>query len=184
MNGVCSRRDLIAATEAKAWPYPVAVETHGTSLLFERWRQAFAFEAWADAELVACLIAHPRQEREAGLFAHLLAAQWLWLGRMGRPAPDLPVWPAWSPQESQVELGKLSEAWRDFLGDLNEGKCSQPIRYTNSKGEPWESSVAEIVDHVLHHGSYHRGQITQLLRGAGIEPPYVDFIQATRTKSI
>jgi len=32
--------------------------------------------------------------------------------------------------------------------------------------------------HLLNHQSYHRGQITTLLRQLGIQPPEVDFLVA------
>jgi uncharacterized damage-inducible protein DinB len=32
--------------------------------------------------------------------------------------------------------------------------------------------------HLLHHQSYHRGQVATLLRQLGIQPPDVDFLTA------
>jgi uncharacterized damage-inducible protein DinB len=51
----------------------------------------------------------------------------------------------------------------------------------NSKGEPWRSAVGDVLDHVLLHGAYHRGQIASDLRAAGCEPAYTDFIHAVRS---
>ena len=55
------------------------------------------------------------------------------------------------------------------------------ITYTNSKGEPCTSRVADVLTHVALHGAHHRGQLVAELRAAGHVPPYVDFIHATRT---
>jgi len=40
--------------------------------------------------------------------------------------------------------------------------------------------VRDILLHVAMHGQYHRGQINQLLRGAGLEPISVDYIVFVR----
>jgi uncharacterized damage-inducible protein DinB len=58
------------------------------------------------------------------------------------------------------------------------------VLYTNSKGEPWESQVDDILTHLVVHGGYHRGQIAAELRAHGVAPPYTDFIQATRTGAL
>jgi uncharacterized damage-inducible protein DinB len=33
-----------------------------------------------------------------------------------------------------------------------------------------------MVAHLLNHQSYHRGQVTTLLRMLGVQPPRVDFL--------
>jgi uncharacterized damage-inducible protein DinB len=35
-----------------------------------------------------------------------------------------------------------------------------------------------MILHLLHHQSYHRGQVTSLLRQLGAQPPKVDFLDA------
>ena len=50
----------------------------------------------------------------------------------------------------------------------------------NSKGEPWTSSVEDILTHVVLHAAHHRGQVASGLRAAGHEPAYTDYIHAVR----
>jgi uncharacterized damage-inducible protein DinB len=50
----------------------------------------------------------------------------------------------------------------------------------NSKGEPYTSSVEDILTHVVFHGAYHRGQIAAKMRESGLEPAYTDYIHAIR----
>jgi uncharacterized damage-inducible protein DinB len=54
------------------------------------------------------------------------------------------------------------------------------VHYKNSKGEPWTSNVADVIQHVVFHSAYHRGQIASDVRAAGKEPAYTDFIHAVR----
>jgi len=66
------------------------------------------------------------------------------------------------------------------LAGLAESDLAGSIEYRNSKGERWQSSVADVLTHVLLHGSYHRGQIASAVRAAGGIPAYTDFIHASR----
>jgi len=49
-----------------------------------------------------------------------------------------------------------------------------------AKGEPWTSSVQDVLTHVVMHSAYHRGQIASLMRAGGSTPAYTDFIHAVR----
>ncbi len=54
------------------------------------------------------------------------------------------------------------------------------VNYKNSKGENWRSLEDDIVQHVIMHSAYHRGQIATDMRAAGFTPAYTDFIHALR----
>jgi len=83
-------------------------------------------------------------------------------------------------EELRAELEDLARRWEDYLDDLAPADLSREIAYVNSKGEPWKTTVADVLDHVLLHSSYHRGQIASHLRAAGLEPAYTDFVHAAR----
>jgi uncharacterized damage-inducible protein DinB len=112
---------------------------------------------------------------------HIVGAEFLWLDRIeGRPA-QLPVWPDLTLDDCETRLRQLSHllpaaARADDMG--------RPVRYTNSKGEPWTSSVEEILTHLTIHSAYHRGQIASDLRSAGAEPAYTDYIHAIRQRLV
>ena len=137
----------------------------------------FTFDDWANREIARAL----RAGEPAGavrLLAHIVAAQWLWLRRLGRPGREGAVWPEMTPADCERDLDPLREEWRRLLDDR--ALAGGTISYTNSKGEPWTSPVRDVLTHVVTHGSHHRGQIVFLFRGAGMTPPYVDFIEASR----
>lgn len=140
------------------------------------------FEAWANTKVLDTLRSvNSVPQRAQELLAHIIAAQWLWLARMdGRTSP-MAVWPSISLEQCANEIASLSSAWREFLRRAN---LRMLFEYTNSKGEHFESRVEDALTHIFMHGQYHRGQIIQLLRQAGIEPPYVDFIEAARRGQI
>jgi len=80
-------------------------------------------------------------------------------------------------EQCQALLSELSSelAHLEHLGPLD-----RPVSYSNSKGEPWTSTVEEILTHLVIHSAYHRGQIASDLRSAGQEPAYTDYIHAVR----
>ena len=54
------------------------------------------------------------------------------------------------------------------------------ISYRTSQGVRQQNNLPEMVTHVSLHGQHHRGQIAQLYRSQGIDPPITDYIVFTR----
>ena len=117
--------------------------------------------------------------RARSVLAHLIGTEWLWLQRLGVAAENIAVWPELPPEQWLAQLECLESVWRDALPPLIDRR-EERISYVNSKGEPWESRVDDVLTHVILHGAHHRGQIIAALRAAGVEPPYIDFIELTR----
>ena len=147
----------------------------------EHLRRQFAYDEWANREVLAGWKASSGAPvRTIGLLAHLLSAERLWLERIGKQPQSLPVWPASSCDDCENQIAELAKAWRQFLGQISPAKLSEGVHYQNSKGEPWSSTVDDILTHVLLHSAYHRGQIASETRAAGETPAYTDFIHAVR----
>ena len=51
------------------------------------------------------------------------------------------------------------------------------VIYHDSQGAEWERTFVEIASHVGNHGTYHRGQLRQLLEEAGVDFPDTDWIR-------
>lgn len=146
------------------------------------YRRRFRYDDWANQEVLDSLAAHPPQPPiTIRWMAHVLAARWLWLERLCGHPQSHPVWPEWSLEECQKHQLALSAAWSDHLDSLDAASLLLEIHYHNSRKEPFSSRVGDVLDHVLLHGSYHRGQIAGALRHAGIEPPLTDLIHAMRS---
>jgi uncharacterized damage-inducible protein DinB len=90
------------------------------------------------------------------------------------------VWPEFDLDQCAAQLAALDKLWRDYLGGLSSTGLSQKISYKNSKGEPWSSTVEDVLTHVTLHSAYHRGQIASLMRASGQAPASTDFIHAVR----
>ena len=146
-----------------------------------RLSRELAHNAWANREqLKSAQRASHLPEKARSIIAHLVASEWLWLRRLGRPAPEMSVWPELSLSDCELQFRELSRAWQACLTAYSPGSLTDEISYTNSKGEAWTNTVADVLTHVVLHASHHRGQIAVLLRGAGDTPAYVDYIECVR----
>jgi uncharacterized damage-inducible protein DinB len=142
-------------------------------------RRLFAYDQWANQEVIKGLqkTAPPRSVK---FIAHILAAERLWLERLKGQPQTLPVWPDLTLAQCQAQAGELPPLWKGYLDENAKTGLSRPIQYKNSKGEPWNSVISDILMHVIMHSAYHRGQIAADMRAAGATPAYTDFIHAVR----
>ncbi|HEV2021037.1 MAG TPA: DinB family protein [Terriglobales bacterium] len=147
----------------------------------EHLRRLFAYDDWANRETLRLLrAAEPPPARSQKLLAHILAAELLWRGRLVEDDEPVVVWPELSLEGCEARLGQLSGLWQSYLGALDGRQLSHRVAYVNSKGEPWESAVEDVLLHVVMHSAYHRGQIASDMRNAGHTPAYTDFIHCVR----
>jgi uncharacterized damage-inducible protein DinB len=143
------------------------------------------YDEWANRETLASMqAAREAPTKAVKVFAHVLGAERLWLDRLKGARPSIAVWPELSPDRCRTESAELEQRWQDYLDDLSPEDFEREIAYVNSKGERWSSSVGDVLNHVLLHSAYHRGQIASELRAAGAEPAYTDFIHAARTGAL
>jgi uncharacterized damage-inducible protein DinB len=149
------------------------------------WRRLFAYDAWANRESWRSLQSLPSPpEAAVGRLSHIIAAEWLWLGRMAYDAKKMAVWPGLTLTQCADELRALEFAWDGFFEQVLPERFASSFEYTNSKGERFTSTVQDILMHVILHGEHHRGQIAREVRDAGGDPAYTDFIHAVRTHRV
>jgi uncharacterized damage-inducible protein DinB len=144
-------------------------------------RRLLAYDDWANREALAalCRAATP-PPRAVALLAHVLAARRLWLGRLRQDRTPVPVWPEPDLDRCEALLGEVETGWRDYLAGLTETALDQPVAYVNTKGEPWTSTAADILTHVVLHSAYHRGQVATELGAHGLTPAVTDYIHGVR----
>jgi uncharacterized damage-inducible protein DinB len=149
--------------------------------LRRQFSRQFNYDEWANREVLAGLraSAHPSL-RPRQLLAHILSAERLWLERIRSHPQSLPVWPDLTLDQCEEQIADLARLWHEFLGQISLAGLSETVVYKNTKGEPWTSTVEDILTHVILHSAYHRGQIASLVRAGGEQPAYTDFIHAVR----
>lgn len=70
--------------------------------------------------------------------------------------------------------------WENFIQTLDPTDFDQMISYQTSNGISFETALKDILTHLINHGTYHRGQIIQLLKEERAEVPSTDFILFVR----
>jgi len=139
----------------------------------------FAHMFWAHDELLNEFRRSPPDPETLRLFAHVVAAEHLWLARIDSMKPSLAVWPALTLDEVANLEAENRSRFRELLGTPDDRR-QRRVQYRNSAGNDFDNSVGEILTHVAMHGHYHRGQIARNMRGAGREPVYTDYIGFVR----
>lgn len=152
--------------------------------LYSHLQRLFQYDDWANREVVAALEGLPAAPPKAvRLMAHVVATEFVWLVRL-KGQPDPAVWPDWNTKEISQQRQTLAAAMGDYLQSITADRLADSVTYTNTKGQRWTNSVADILMHITMHSTYHRGQIAMVLRDAGVTPPYTDYIQAVRMRRI
>lgn len=137
---------------------------------------------WADARALGALEGAPPDAvaRSGELYAHLLGAEHVWLSRLEQRPPSVAVWPALSLGDARSLAAENVAGYRALLARLSAADLARDVPYTNSAGQSFRSTVADILLQVALHGSYHRGQVALLLRASGAEPAPTDYITFAR----
>ena len=109
---------------------------------------------------------------------HLWGAEVIWLRRWQGDSPtELPA------GDDLVDLASIRLAWSDeeatiraLLDRLGEDGVGRPMEYRMFDGKPYVQPFWQMLLHLVNHGSYHRGQVTTMLRQLGVQPPkQMDF---------
>lgn len=109
--------------------------------------------------------------------AHTLGAEWIWLRRWQGESPTKPLAAAEFPTVSHLRE-RFSAVDRErgvFLGGLTEARLAQPLAYKDLAGNSCRLPLIAVLQHVVNHGTYHRGQITTMLRQLGATPIATDM---------
>lgn len=115
---------------------------------------------------------------------HIWDAQIVWLNRFH--GTSLTDWPSKEFKGTTADmldgLVQSSRAIQQLVESKGEAFINSQVKYKNLKGDSFEDPVDYLLHHIVNHGTYHRGQITTMLRELGItDPPGTDIIVYWRT---
>ena len=159
-------------------------------------RTMLDYHYWARDRLLDALEALPPDQltRDLGssfksiheTVAHTYAAEWAWYSRWHGQSPT-----ALLPPDQFPDLASIRTAWsqheakmRAFLDKLGDEGVSRVFEYRLLSGQAGASPLWEMLQHVVNHASYHRGQVTTMLRQLGAAPAKsMDMIAYYRTRN-
>ena len=149
--------------------------------MLEYLKKLFAYDNWANRETLRSLqTTYDELDGPLRIMGHIIGCERLWLSRLQQDGRKIVVWPKLSVEECQGGIAALKFHWIEYFRGLTDSNLAKTIAYVNSKGEPWESRVEDVLMHVVMHSAYHRGQIAISVREAGYEPAYTDLIHVIR----
>jgi uncharacterized damage-inducible protein DinB len=117
--------------------------------------------------------------------AHIWGAEWVWLERFqGRSPTSL-------PDTAQFKgLASLREKWAEqearllaFVGKLTSEDLNRVMEYKTLKFGVYRNPLWQSMQHLVNHGTYHRGQVTTLLRQHAAQPLLTDLMHFYRERA-
>lgn len=142
----------------------------------------FAYDQWANRRLLAAAALVPpdafTRDLDAsfgslrGTLLHILWGErrWLQFWVDGSAVPD-------AVPDAFPGTAALGDGWaileRDragFLSELTDAGLDAPFTV---RGQQFQ--LRELIQHIVNHSTYHRGQVALLLRQLGHTPPATDF---------
>lgn len=158
-------------------------------------RTLYAYNSWANRRtLDSCAALAPEQfTRDMGssfrsvrdTLAHIYGAEWIWLerwyGRIPTALPSAADFPDLQTLRARWEA--LDRERLDYINALTPAELQRIIKYKNTKGTRFEGQLEPMLNHVLHHSTYHRGQVVTLLRQLGAKPVDTGLIAFYRERA-
>lgn len=150
-------------------------------------RTLFTYNSWANHRILdACAplsAAQFTQDLKSSFpsvcdtLAHLMFVEWIWLERwLGRS-------PAFPASDGLPDLASIRSRWQKIESDLNAyvqklsaADLDRVLEYKNTKGTPFSNPMRQMLQHLANHQTYHRGQITTMLRQLGLPAASTDLI--------
>lgn len=109
--------------------------------------------------------------------AHILGAEWIWLRRWKGESPAKLIVAAEFPTAASLRerFQAVDKERVAFLASVSEERLQQPFDYKDLAGNSLRVPFVQSMQHVVNHGTYHRGQITTMLRQLGATPIGTDM---------
>jgi uncharacterized damage-inducible protein DinB len=161
----------------------------------EAMRLLFDFDAWANHRcLQSVLLLSDKQFTQPlgssftsvrDTLGHVCGAEWLWLERFeGRS-------PAALPDDKEFGTASaLSKHWQaqegallKFVAHLTQQDLDHEIEYRTMKHGAYRNPLWQSMQHLVNHGTYHRGQVATMLRQLGTQAMQTDLMHFYRERS-
>lgn len=158
-------------------------------------QQYAAYNTWANQKLFDLIITLPEEQQQQELSSsfsslhstilHMWDAESIWWQRM--KLQEVIVRPSDNFNGRTIEavqaLLSQNKSWEDWLASATEMGLEHVFSYHNTKRELFKQPIYQVIMQVMNHGTYHRGQLVNMLRQLGQRKiPGTDFILWSRKK--
>jgi uncharacterized damage-inducible protein DinB len=151
-------------------------------------RTLYAYDRWANGQLLpaACKLTQEQFTRDLGssfpsvrdTLVHIISSQWIWLQRWKGNSLKRHFDTATFPTCESIRswLIEMENEESKFLDELTQEKLLASLSYTNFEGKPFSEPLWQQMAHRVNHSTYHRGQVTTMLRQLGAKAVQLDMI--------
>lgn len=158
-------------------------------------KQMSVYNIWANQKIIDVILALAEEKQIAEVpssfkslhktLLHMWDAESIWWQRMKlherfvRPSDNF------KGTTRDVVNGLMSQSrfWEGWVGSVSELMLEHVFEYRNDKKEQIKMPIWQMLTHVFNHGTYHRGQLINMLRQLGVEKlPQTDFSVFSRSK--
>jgi uncharacterized damage-inducible protein DinB len=158
-------------------------------------KQYAAFNVWANQKLTELIVSLPEEIQHRELpssftslhktIFHMWDAESIWWQRMKLHERIIRPSENFNGSTKDIVNGFLNQnkQWEDWVNQASELSISHVFQYQTSRKEQFKQPIYQMLMHVFNHGTYHRGQLVNMLRQLGVEKiPPTDFIVWSRKK--
>ena len=158
-------------------------------------RQFALYNVWANQKLLDVILALPEEKQMQEVpssfkslyttVLHMWDAESIWWQRMKLHERIIVPSENFKGTLQDVANGLLQQnrQWENWVSNATEISLEHVFQYQNSKKEQFKQPIYQMILHVFNHGTYHRGQLVNMLRQLGVEKiPQTDFIVWSRKK--
>jgi len=157
--------------------------------------QFATYNVWATQKLIDAILLLPEEKHMVEIpssfssfyktIFHMWDAESIWWQRMKlhekiiRPSENFKG----SMKDVSNGLLQQSNQWLEWVSQASEPAIDHVFQYHTAKSEQFKQPIYQMLLHVFNHGTYHRGQLVNMLRQLGVEKvPATDFILWSRNK--
>jgi uncharacterized damage-inducible protein DinB len=151
-------------------------------------RELYHYNVWANARVFEAVSSLTQEQFTRNLgssyssvrdtLAHIVWAEWIWLQRWKGTSPRIVFEGTNFPRPDTLKARwvELEIEQRAFVEAITTERLASVVQYMNLQGHTWRYPLWRQMYHVVNHSSYHRGQLTTMLRQLAARPLPTDFL--------
>jgi uncharacterized damage-inducible protein DinB len=158
-------------------------------------KQLAVYNHWANQKLTDLILSLPEEKQTAEVpssftslyktVLHMWDAESIWWQRVKLHEKLIVPSENFKGSMKDVVNGLLqqNQQWIDWIQAASDAALEHVFQYYTLKKEYFKQPVFQVLQHVFNHGTYHRGQLVNILRQLRVEKiPQTDMILWSRSK--
>lgn len=118
--------------------------------------------------------------------AHIMLGEWIWLERFqGRSPNTMPT------ADPYPDLAALKARWAEIernllalVAGLKQEDIDGVFEYETMIYGVYKNPLGQSLQHLVNHGTYHRGQVATMLRQLGVKPVETDLMHFYHERAV